>query len=447
MQTAHVKYVKTKNQTLFLFYHENNTLYYKMISPNGNTHPQPLAENISPFFSVSDYENEVFVLYSSNNGDLTLAKTTDYIHWDKNQLMHNKKELCQTKFLMVPDQANFHIIYHLPTETTGIHSLVYASFQNGKWEQPYRIDRFLPFAQVPFFTGRINQHHIILYYRTARNVISAREMLLSPYTLGSINPIIQTPYPCTDLSIINDTERIHILYTVKGMFRTQVVYQYKQSTSISTPRVLWEDTHCDNCLVYQQDGHLHLMWVAAGQPYRCSSDNNGNSFATVEKYTAPFPKLCIKSEFSMSYKDYNALNTAEAYTDGNNGYQLALFEQPKETLSPTSSLSSQMKPSQPKQPVENFGNAPNDTNFYAFYHSQKEQIEELSRLLAQRAEELSAINVRWKEQIYKLEESNKASKINIAQLEEKNQQLQERNRQLQENVDLPKEKPNTELEE
>ncbi len=425
MQTAHVKYFKAKNQTLFLFYHENNTLYYKILTSDSWSQPQILAENASPFFSVSDYDNEIYVLFSNNNGDLILAKTTDYAHWDKNQLMSDKKDLTRIKFFIIPDQSAFHMIYHLPTETAGVHSLVYASFQNGKWEKLYKIDRFLPFAQVPFFAERIKRHHIILYYRTARNVISAREMLFSPYTLGSVNPIIQTPYPCTDLSIINDNERIHLLYTVKGMFRSQVVYQYKQAASISTPRVLWEDTYCDNCLVYQQNGQLHLMWVAGGQPYHCSSDNNGGSFGVVEKYTAPFPKLCIKGEFTISNNDYNTLNAAEAYADGKNGYELAVFDQLNKAPTPTQPVSNQLRPSQSGKAVENFGVVPNDPSFYALYLSQKQQIEELSRLLAQRAEDLSAINARWKEQLTKLGQENKAVKKAMANIEAKNKQLKQ----------------------
>ena len=110
-------------------------------------------------------------------------------------------------FSLLPTKEAFHIIYHLPTEATGVDSLVYSVFRNGQWEKPYQIDRFLPLKQTPFLARRLSDAHIILYYRTGRNVLSAREMLLTPYTIGSVTPLIQTPTPCTDLSIINDTRK------------------------------------------------------------------------------------------------------------------------------------------------------------------------------------------------------------------------------------------------
>ena len=117
----------------------------------------------------------------------------------------------QTRFFLLPTENAFHMIWHMPTESTHTDALVYSAFREGKWEKPYQIDRFLPMQKVPFFARRLSQEHIILYYRTGRNIICAREMLLEPYTLGSVTPLIQTPVPCADISIVNDNVSLSLI--------------------------------------------------------------------------------------------------------------------------------------------------------------------------------------------------------------------------------------------
>lgn len=296
MQNPYVKYLKTKNGYFYLFYYEHGNIFCRSFSHDGWTVPQKIAEKASPVFSVCQYEAITYLLYSGGEGQLYLASSADFASWEHRPLRNGISPTDRTRFFLLPTKEAFHIIYHLPTEATGVDSLVYSVFRNGQWEKPYQIDRFLPLKQTPFLARRLSDAHIILYYRTGRNVLSAREMLLTPYTIGSVTPLIQTPTPCTDLSIINDTERIHILYIVRNMFRTQVVYQYKHTVAISTPRILWEDTNCENCLAYQENGRLILMWTANGQPFRCISENGGASFGAVERYMEKFPAYCIKGE-------------------------------------------------------------------------------------------------------------------------------------------------------
>ena len=443
MQSPNIKYFQGRNQDLYLFFHEASTLYYKILTPGGWSQPQILAERTGPMFSVAYYDNETYVLYSTLNGVLMLAKTSDFNRWEQRQLMAEKKDLSRTKFLMSPDQNAFHMIYHLPTENTGVHSLIYASFRNGQWENSYQVDRFLPFSGEPYLTGRVNHNHIILYYRTARNVISAREMLLYPYTMGSVNPIIQTPYPCIDLSVINDTERIHLLYIVKGMFRCQVVYQYKQSASISTPRVIWEEASCEHCLIFQENGKLKLFWTSNGQPYFSVSENNGGSFLAVEKYTAPFPRNVIKGQFIQANPSAASIQATQAFGDGRGGYAMAVF-MPNNGLQPQIEMplqaASNARPSiQDIQGVSDMQNFNDMSNQSLFINSQthqnnipqnalldaQQQIDELSRLLAQRSEEITEVNARWKEQTLRLEQEAAQLQQAIYTHQQENQELRD----------------------
>ncbi len=310
MQNPNVKYLKMPNGYFCLFYRENNILFLRTNTGTDWSSPQILAERTGTTFSICQFGEVCYVLYSSMEGNLYLASSIDFVNWEHKPLMGGTTNSSRPKYFMVPTEDALHMIYHLPTEIKGIESLVYTSFRKGRWENPTQIDRFIPFGRTAFFARRLSRDHIILYYRISRNTWSAREMLLSPYTLGNLTPLVQAPTNFIDICIVNDMERIHTLYIIRNMFRTQVLYQYKQTTAISTPRVLWEDMNCDNALAFLENGKLVLMWTVNGQPLRCISDNNGASFGAVERYTGNFPVQCIKGELiSAEGLDYNAMET------------------------------------------------------------------------------------------------------------------------------------------
>lgn len=402
MQNPHVKYLKTK-KSFSLFYYEHGSILCRRYEEDQWTVPQKIADKTVPVFSLCQYEETVYLLYANIDGNLFLSSSRDLKQWNHQPMSAELKQNGNTRFFLLPSENSIHLIYHKPTESTGIDALVYTSFQNGKWEKPYQIDRFLPMPNIPFLSRRLSQEHIILYYRTGRNIISAREMLLEPYTLGSVTPLIQTPSPCSDLSIVNDSERIHMLYIVRGMFRTQVVYQYKHTSAISTPRILWEDNNCDSCLIYLDNEKVISMWTANGQPMRCISENNGTSFGTVEKYTDPFPSRCMKAELIGADDPWNS---AECYGDGQNGFLPAVF--------PLTAPSAQHKQNRQQIPHPEHLKA-----YTALQESHKQQVEELSALLAQRSDEIAAVNAKWKSQTEKLESELAAMQKENALLKQK----------------------------
>lgn len=401
MQNPHVKYLKTKNGFFYLFYAEQGNIFCRSFSHDGWTVPQKIAERTAPVFSLCQYEDVTYLLYSSGEGQLFLASSGDLSHWEHRPMMSGTQNTERTKFFLLPDRDAFHIIYHLPTESTGVDSLVYSVFREGKWEKPYQIDRFLPMQKTPFLARRLSREHIILYYRTGRNVLSAREMLLTPYTMGSVTSLLQTPAPYTDVSIVNDNEKIHILYIVRGMFRTQVVYQYKHTSAISTPRILWEDANCDNCLAFLEQGKVVLMWTVGGQPLRCVSENGGASFGPVERYMEKFPAYCLKGELLGAQED--ALNASECYGNAQHGFLPAVFAptpQPAPVAEPT-----------PSMPRPDYSKA-----YAALQDAHKKELEDLSALLAQRSDEVAAVNARWKAQTERLE-------AELAALRQENERL------------------------
>ena len=401
MQNPHVKYLKTKN-AFSLFYYEQGSILCRHHTAEGWTSPKKIAERTAPIFSLCQYKEKAHLLYSNIDGQLYVASSADLDQWEHSPMSEELRSNGNTKFFLLPTENAFHLIYHQPTESTGVDALLYTVFRNGKWEKPYQIDRFLPMQKIPFLARRLSKEHLILYYRTGRNVLSAREMLLEPYTMVSVTPLIQTPAPCYDLSIVNDDERIHMLYVVRGMFRTQVVYQYKHTSAISTPRVLWEDHGCDNCMVFLQNEKVILMWTVNGQPMRCISENKGTSFGVIEKYTDIFPSRCIKAESIGT--ETAPFNSTECYGDSQNYYP-AVF--------PLSASSAPHKSSSNGIPRHDLTKA-----YTALQEAHRQQVEELSSLLSQRSDEITAVNARWKSQLEKLEKE-------LSSLKKENEKLKE----------------------
>ena len=172
------------------------------------------------------------------------------------------------------------------------------------------------------------------------------------------------------------------------MFRTQVVYQYKHTSAISTPRILWEDANCDNCLAYLEKGKVILMWTVNGQPMRCVSENGGATFGPAERYMDKFPGYCLKGEL-LGAED-NSLNATECYGNARHGFLPAVF-----TPSPLPRPKTEQK--QPTLQVD-YSKA-----YTALQDAHKKELEELSALLSQRSDEVAAVNARWRAQVEKLE--------------------------------------------
>ena len=395
MQNPHVKYLKTKNG-FHLFYYEHGSILCRHFAEEIWSKAEKITESASPIFSLCQYREKAHLLYSNADGQLFIASSNDLNQWEHSPITADIKNSGNTKFFLLPSEDAFHLIYHQPTESTGIDALVYTVFRNGKWEKPYQIDRFLPMQKTPFLARRLQKNHIILYYRTGRNVLSAREMLLEPYTMGSLTPLFQTPSPISDLSIVNDNEKIHLLYIVRGMFRTQVVYQYKHTSAISTPRIIWEDNGCDSCIVSLENNKVILLWTVNGQPMRCVSENGGAAFGAAERYTDAFPTKPIKAELIGAETLF--YNSTECYGD-------------RQSFLPA--VCPLLQPSQPPRPIPQ----PDLSKAYTtFQEHHRKKIEELTILLSQRSDEIAAVNARWKTYTEKLEQELEKLKAENTQL-------------------------------
>ena len=388
MQNPNVKYLREQNGSFALFSLEHNRIWCRRQTESAWSAPYCIAEGATAF-SLCRYEDFTYLLYSTTDGRLQLAASADLLQWEQRPLWQEGQSRWQptASFFLLPQKDAVHIIYPQLQAQNGSASLLYTYFQKGQWHTPYQIDHFLPWNGTPFLGRRLGENHAILYYRSHRNIISARELLLAPFTIGSLSPLIQTGDTCVDFSILEDEDRLHLLYIVRSLFRTQVIYRYKQTAAISRPQVIWDGVNCDTCWLYREQNHLILFWTVNGQPMRCVCDN-GVSFGPIERYTAPFPMQPMKAELVQAWD--SRFTASEYIGDRQNGALPMLF------------------PATASEPVQQLQAASTDTTITSDFSSdsteRKDELEELRCLLAQRSEELSAVNARWKAQVDALQQ-------------------------------------------
>ena len=170
MQIPNVKYLQTETGQYACFYQENHTIFCRISTKSGWSAPTSVATHVLPLFSLCQYDRHTYLLYTTEAGELILCASGDLSHWEPRTLYQNAGT-GSVKYFMIPQKDTFHVVYHVPTEQGGIHSLMYSSFRQGQWQTPYCIDRFLPLPQEIFRARRLGNEHIILYYRSGRNTI------------------------------------------------------------------------------------------------------------------------------------------------------------------------------------------------------------------------------------------------------------------------------------
>lgn len=320
MQNQNVKYVKTIDSKLYtLFIEKENLVTYEYI-PNHSRPYKTICTGISNF-SVAHFNGVTYITYLKKDNNIYTATTKDFIEFEHNQSEKSTHNINQnSKITLIPTETDCYMIYNSKSDYQNMNNLFYSKYHKGIWSEPIFIDRIVINNQntTPYFFRRINEDHIVLYYKKNNNMWLSKEILLDTKEQSNSSMLIQNNNPCVDISIVNTKEKIHILYITKSMFRSQIIYQYKQTHSVSPPRILWESNNCSNCLAYLENSELTLLWQSNNTLMICQSQNEGGTFTPIRRYNNYYPNRIIKSEFyEYPYKDFNS---TEIYTDLEKGF-------------------------------------------------------------------------------------------------------------------------------
>lgn len=318
MENPYIKYLKTDSGNTYIYYTENGNLIMYEYKPLHSCPYEVIATNVVGRFSLSHYDGTTYITYYKNDGNLYVCTTKDNIQFTHTICMVNPHNFGKGKVFLIPMENTCYMVYNTPTEISNIENLVYSEYVDGVWQSPINIDRLISNGNQNYYARRLSLDHIVFYYKTSKNLWNSKELLISSNTQGKRNTLFQSNSPCIDISIVNTSEKIHMLYITRNMFRTQVVYQYKHTNAISPPRILWEGNYCQHCLAFLEGSKLTLMWRINQVFMECVSYDEGVTFSPVSRYSGLYPSKCEKGEYVAS-GGISEFNSTGFYADSIRG--------------------------------------------------------------------------------------------------------------------------------
>lgn len=435
MQTQSMKLLRTRTNQLLFFFYSNGNILLKKGTAQAFSSPEMIIEDVSPNFSVCLSSEDIpYILCSSNTGSIYFCRE-NHGKWDKKMLMESSIfHQASIKFYLFLERNQIHFIYSMPSEDGKQNYIMSLVCEDGKWGNPHKIDSFLPLRQSNFLIHEIEENHIVLYYKTKENGISSREMLLSPITLGTLNPIIQAGYPMLDFSFLTTRDKIHFISIIKGTFSSQLIYRNKYQAQFSSPIVLCEGQRMEHCLIFSLKNRIWIFWMNNGQMFYVTSDNEGRQFSTPAKYQGNISKKLVKAEYRSKINSELLCN--EVFVDSETQNEILILPEIYLEFYGKYNKKQYTEKKTAKEDQENIEKLKNKLfQTEAALKEANNQIMQLTKDLSLRSNEISSVNVQWrgqwntmKEELKKTEEKWKESQKKCEALEkalhQKEQELQ-----------------------
>jgi hypothetical protein len=196
--------------------------------------------------------------------------------------------------------------------------------ENGAWGQPEEIDVFNPLPSGLFEIQHVSAEHALVFYRSEAGVAGYRE--ITPTKTGEFINVQRQAENILSYSFLTDTEAVHTLCIIPGMFASRLVYRRKESGAFESPIVLWESSTLEKCLLLKALEELFVFFHSNGNLYVSKSLDNGLTFSKPDIYRN---KIC-KSPARASYVTYEpmvGLNHAcrDVFVDSNSPWDIQIL--------------------------------------------------------------------------------------------------------------------------
>lgn len=421
-----IKVIRTKQNSLFVFFGNEYGINCSRYENQSWLEPELIIPNVHSQFSVSVSANDViYILCRDKNNKIFICRKNEADSWESKPLIENKYNFTP-KFYLSTNKSSMSLIYNTPTDDPKINYINYTSLAKGNWEKLVKIDAILPFDESPYIINTIEDNHIIIFCRTDENMVNCREVLLSPFTLGTLNTVARTnSFPILDFSSLVTEEKIHMVFLIKTRFSYQLVYKSKIETQISQPIVLWEGQKADSCSIFSCDRKIHIVWTNGNQCFSISSDNDCESFSRAQKIPYQLIGTPVKVEYiNANTNEKNIFNASELYIDSENKNSIQivnLFDKhfyPENKDALNLAAASSMEYNNSLSLKENIEILKNKIIQYETTLSESNnQLTELAKTLSEKNKETNILNLRWTDKCKNLEQE--LGKLNEELLSEK----------------------------
>ena len=390
MQNPKFQYLLKQNQESYLFLLNGKKLLFR----HAGQFSAPLAEDVLTYHATF-YQGEILITCLRENGSLTLFRQNNGGFMEISLAEGGRLSSVSALYGKIEGDV-FHLFYTVSAQN-GIDQLYYWQKRTDAWQKPILLDRLLPMGSVPFFAHTLGASHLILYYRTAKNILCAREVLLSPFTLGSLKTILTAPGPFGDLSIFSETDCIHALCLVRGLFSNQLHYCCKNNDNTCPTKIVREESGMEHCLLFPENGRVSLYWKNQSRAFRLSSLDGGMTFQPAESCFS-LPASTIK----IPYLKENG-QTGEVFADSRTGDLLLPLQAPVMMTRPVEPATVSFAPKA-------------DISLQI-----QSEMDSLKKLLQERSDEVSRLNAMHYAQIHRLENELEQAKAELQRLQTREQ--------------------------
>lgn len=280
--------VRTKANRLMNFYYtKQQEINYKVYENNKWTREKNFVTNVKDAYTITMSDTGALYLFcQSAEGDIYLCQSEDGEQWSKRVILQNRQgKIGRVLFNGIIEKDGMTLIYNVPSEQEDTDYLMMQKVnERGEWAEAVTIDRIVPLANTLYQVQPIIKGHHLIYYQTKTPELKLGYREFTKTELGKLNVFLSTGYQIAGTSFLTTKASVHVLYIVRSLFGSQIIYRKKDSHNFSNPYVIWEGQRLTNCMLTIIKNKLYAAWSYNDELYYSVSDNFGNSFSRPIKH-------------------------------------------------------------------------------------------------------------------------------------------------------------------
>lgn len=294
-----------------------------------------IIENVISNFTICVQGGEVFVFCKNIYGDIILCRSSNINDTFNNNINFSNiilfKDLSNL-FYPIFLNSNLSLIYNnynnsmLSIKSTKVDlNNNFINFNNFNWNSPENIDLInsTPIPNSNEYSNlnlldlyKVHQTNFILSYIKFKSnkELQAGFKVISNGALSDFIIFHKTSHQLVDYSIICFNNKIHIIYIIKNLFSTQVIYRSYYNNILSNPVLLFEGQKIKMCCACVINNKVYCQFIIGNTLYYLISEDYGNNFSSVMKYKRSVSQEIQKIKF-LDFKHSERDSFNEVFAD------------------------------------------------------------------------------------------------------------------------------------
>ncbi len=308
--------ISFENNNLSYFYYANNKIFMSMFKDGLWSRAQLIAEGVLKSFSLCvSPENKFHIFYQDLEANVILL-TEDENNWSKRVVLYNNdpNEKIFLNFNGTFINEDFYIFYSEKIDNTMYNLLSQKLLPDDKWSQPKVIDKIF-LVSDKLYNIYLTNGKSMLFYSFVNEAVTHGYTLLDKDGFKKYTPIVTTKQKITDISILEYNDKTHIVYCVKGLFSSQIIYKVKELDGTYKSKVIYEGQRISNVMVFNIKNTLYISYSVNDNIFYTLSTDEGINFTQIKKHKKSYNNITKANYISKKYDDYLS---SEIYCIGGN---------------------------------------------------------------------------------------------------------------------------------